>query len=180
MNFLPKRIMTECRIRRIEEKMRKDNEKFRDSKDNILDYTFTWQAFDISFLKEIILEANIIDDPENVIASDDKDLMIKAVLYICLLPDENFIIKYRKIIERYLLRYPEEVIKICERLKITSGSYENRYDEMTNTALSTALINAYLSALQGISNLYTESEEYELARSLKKDDRPIIRVLLYK
>ena len=84
---------------------------------------FTWEAFDLTFLKSII-EASDIKDKDIYLETDDKDIVIGCITNnICSLPDSKFISEYRNIIDNVLLpKYDTQVDEICKALYITERS----------------------------------------------------------
>ncbi len=144
---------------------------------------FSWGNFDITFLKEIIKATDNVDDAELFLGTDDKDAVIACVNSICSYPDKSFITRYRQLIEQYvLIQYPEEIKKICKSLNIISRSYNEKQAEMTRKAMSSSLINAYISALLSISGLAVRESEYsnfKYTRALNMADTKIEDIPLY-
>ena len=59
--------------------------------------TFSWEKFDLAFLKEIIKATDDIEDIDLYLRSNDKDIVVSCVNMICDHPDKKFIMKYRQI-----------------------------------------------------------------------------------
>ena len=84
---------------------------------------FSWDNFDVSFLKEIIRATAEVEDKDLFLATDDKDAIIRCVNDICDYPENRFAMQYRQIIEQnVLIYYPKEVKKICKANNITDRS----------------------------------------------------------
>lgn len=143
---------------------------------------FSWSGFDATFLKEII-KASELKDAELYIESDDIDVLAGCVNNICSIPDEKFVMKYRQIIEQYLiLNYKEEVLKICKSLNITANSYNDKQILMTKKALSTNLIHAYIAAIYSIHGMDIRDSEYSTfryTRALNMAETKVENVPLY-
>lgn len=128
--------------------------------------TFSWMKFDPAFLKTILLATEEFNDIQDDIREEDDIIgLVSKMNIICPYPDKKFIMKYRTIIEQDLLKnYPEEVRKICKFLNISGASFNIKQANMTKKVLSSSLINAYISALENISGLDAELNEYSKFR----------------
>lgn len=121
---------------------------------------FSWDGFDVTFLKEIV-RASGIEDADLYINSDDADALAGCVHSICGYPDKKFVMKYRQIIEQYLiLNYKDEVQRICKSLNITARSYNEKQSLLTKHVMSASLIHAYLAAIFNIKGLDIPEHEY--------------------
>lgn len=144
---------------------------------------FTWNNFDLTFIKEIINATDNFEDKDLYLLSEDKDILVSCINTICDYPDKQFVIKYRGIIEQYLLlNYPEEIKKICKALNICSKSFNEKQAVLTKKAMSASLINAYVSAILNISGLQIDSSEYSsfrYTRAINMADTKIEEVPLY-
>lgn len=126
---------------------------------------FTWDNFDITFLKEIIKSTEDVEDKELYLRTEDKDAIIGCVNDICGYPDRSFIMRYRNLIDQYVLvYYPEEVKKICKAEKIVSRSFNEKQALLTRKKLTNNLVNAYIAALLNISGLDIRDYEYSSFR----------------
>ena len=126
---------------------------------------FTWDNFDITFLKEIIKSTEDVEDKELYLRTEDKDAVIGCVNDICGYPDRSFIMRYRNLIDQYVLvYYPEEVKKICKAEKIVSRSFNEKQALLTRKKLTNNLVNAYIAALLNISGLDIRDYEYSSFR----------------
>lgn len=125
---------------------------------------FSWSGFDSTFLKEII-KASGTADADLYINSDDEDVLAGCVYNICSYPDRKFVMKYRQIIEQYLiLNYKDEVVRICKSLNITARSYNEKQSLMTKHVLSASLINAYVAAILSVEGMDIRDSEYSTFR----------------
>lgn len=125
---------------------------------------FSWERFDIDFLKEIIRRSPG-EDADLYLQSDDKDDVLAYVNSLYTFPDRRFIIKYRTLIERCLFpRYPEEVRKICRSMNLTGLSLNDCHIALCRKALSENLANAYIAALYSISGLPVSEQAYSTFR----------------
>ena len=125
---------------------------------------FSWNGFDPTFLKEII-KASGIKNADLYINSGDENDLAGCVYNICKYPDRKFIMNYRCIIEQYLiLKYKDEVLKICKSLNIVAGNYDQMKTIMTKRALSMDLINAYIAAILSISGSNIPESSYSTFR----------------
>lgn len=124
---------------------------------------FNWIRFDTTFLLEIIAASDL---PEKIKQSalenlDDKEYLVSKFNGICQLPDRQFVIKYRNIIEQKVLKHQKsEVRKICKALNIYGASHNELQIKMSQKPTSTSLINAYVIALQAIGGSDVELDEY--------------------
>lgn len=145
--------------------------------------TFSWEKFDLAFLKEIIKATDDVEDTDLYLRSNDKDIVVSCVNMICDHPDKKFVMKYRQIIEQYVLvNYPEEVKNICKSLNISSRSFNEKQSMMTKKAMSASLINAYVAALLNISGMTIYPSEYSsfrYTRSLNMAETKIEEIPLY-
>lgn len=124
---------------------------------------FTWENFDSRFLMEIIENS---DKPEEFKksareCSDDKERLVSKMNLICPVPTENFIYRYRPIIEQDCLKfYKGTMNKIFKALNITGNSFNEKQIKLSKKASSNSLIKAYAGALYEISGLEVELTEY--------------------
>ena len=127
---------------------------------------FSWEKFDQSFLKTVLLASDEFkDDHEDIKQEDDIIGLVARMNIICDYPDKKFIMKYRNIIEQDLLKhYPEEVRKICKSVGITGASFNIKQANMTKKPLSASLIGAYIAALLDISGMDIALNEYSRFR----------------
>lgn len=138
---------------------------------------FTWEAFDISFLKSIIEAADDVEDKELYLNTDDKDAIIGCVNCICEYPNKRFIYDYRNIIENELLpKYENQVVEICKALKITERSRNGRLTALGKKKTTDTLVNAYEAALLSISGLSVQPQEYSNFRYTKTLDMQATKV----
>lgn len=114
---------------------------------------FTWEKFDPSFLKTVLLASDeFADEHDDIKEEDDIIGLVARMNVICDYPDKKFVLKYRSIIEQDLLKhYPEEVRKICKAIGITGSSFNIKQANMTKKPLSASLIGAYITAILNIS-----------------------------
>ena len=83
---------------------------------------FSWEGFDPSFLRSIIMATDEEPNKERYRKTDDKDVLCSRVSRICSASDYKFIKKYRSIIENEVLSlYREPVKNICRALKMPIG-----------------------------------------------------------
>ncbi len=122
---------------------------------------FTWEAFDLTFLKSII-EASDIKDKDIYLETDDKDIIIGCITNnICSLPDSKFISEYRNIIDNVLLpKYDTQVDEICKALYITERSRNGKLITLCKKKTTTTLVRAYEAALYSISGLAIQPQDY--------------------
>lgn len=131
---------------------------------------FSWSIFDIKFLREII-NASDIDDKELYLATDDIDIIVSAVNYICSYPNDRFIKKYRQVIEHFLLpAYKDEVAKICKVLNITERANDKRLQALAKKPTSNTLIEAYCVAILNIFGYDIPEQYYSTFRFTKSID----------
>ncbi len=144
---------------------------------------FSWNNFDVTFLKEIISATDDVEDKELYLATDDKDAIISCVNEICDYPDQKFVMQYRQIIEQQvLIYYPKEVKKICKANNITDRSFNEKQSKMCQKKMSGTMANAYCAALLNISGLEIRDYEYSnfrYTRSLNMSETKIEDVPLY-
>lgn len=146
--------------------------------------TFTWEKFDPSFLKAVLLASEEFEDEYDEIRNEDDVYGLCAMMNsICDFPDRRFIMNYRAVIEQDLLKnYPDEIRKICKALKITGTSFNIKQAALTRKATSTSLINAYISALLDISGIETvlnENSKFRYTVSLNMAQTPVAQVPLH-
>lgn len=145
--------------------------------------TFSWDNFDMTFLKEIIKSTDDIEDKELYLASEDKDVIIGCVNTVCDFPDKRFIMNYRPVIEQFLLiYYQDEVKKICKSLNIAARSYNEKQAMMTKKAMTATLINSYIAAMLSISGMEVREYEYSnyrYTRSLNMKETKVEDIPLY-
>lgn len=145
--------------------------------------SFTWNNFDLTFLKEVLSASEDIEDKGLFLSSDDKDIIVSYINSICDYPNKQFVMKYRSIIEQYLLlSYPEEVKNICKSLNIISRSFNEKQALLTKKPLSASLINSYISAMLNISGLQVDPSEYssfKYTRALNMSETKIEEIPLY-
>lgn len=150
---------------------------------------FSWESFDLSFLKSLIKRdcINNQKDKETVdlyLESDDKDVIAGYVYNnICDYPSRRFIYDNKDIIENELLmHYEEQVAKICKALKITERSRNGRMVALANKKKTDLLANAYEAAILEISGLSIQSQEYSnyrYTRTIDLKSTQIEKVPLY-
>ena len=145
---------------------------------------FTWEKFDPSFLKAVLLASEEFEDEYDEIRNEDDVYGLCAMMNrICDFPDRRFIMNYRAVIEQDLLKnYPDEIRKICKALKITGSSFNIKQAALTRKATSTSLINAYISALLDISGRETvlnENSKFRFTVSLNMAQTPVAQVPLH-
>ena len=144
---------------------------------------FTWEAFDLTFLKSII-EASDINDKDIYLETDDKDIVIGCITNnICSLPDSKFISEYRNIIDNVLLpKYDTQVDEICKALYITERSRNGKLITLCKKKTTTTLVRAYEAALYSISGLAIQPQDYstfKYTKSLDMKSTKIEEVPLY-
>lgn len=143
---------------------------------------FSWSGIDTTFLKEII-KASDIKDKDLYLESDDADALAGCVSTIAAYPDRKFIMKYRRIIEEYLIfNYHNEVRKICKSMNIDANNYNEKQIILTEKPLSQNLINAYEAAILNIQGMDVSESEYSsfrYTRSLNMPETEIEDVPLY-
>ena len=144
---------------------------------------FTWEAFDLTFLKSII-EASDIKDKDIYLETDDKDIIIGCITNnICSLPDSKFISEYRNIIDNVLLpKYDTQVDEICKALYITERSRNGKLITLCKKKTTTTLVRAYEAALYSISGLAIQPQDYstfKYTKSLDMKSTKIEEVPLY-
>lgn len=59
--------------------------------------SFSWEGFDPSFLRSIIMATDEVPNKERYRKTDDKDVLVSRVNRICSAPDYKFINRYRSI-----------------------------------------------------------------------------------
>ena len=145
--------------------------------------SFTWNNFDLTFLKEILRATDDVEDKELYLWSEDKDIIVSCINTFCDYPNKQFVMKYRGVIEQYLLlNYPEEVKNICKSLNIISRSFNEKQALMTKKAMSASLINAYMSAMLNISGLQIDPSEYSnfrYTRAMNMSETKVEEIPLY-
>ncbi len=128
---------------------------------------FSWEKFDSSFIKEVLLASDKANEYKGLIDAADDDIYILSGLMkgICEYPDRDFIRNYRSIIEQSLLKnYPDEVRKICKAANISGVNYNTKQSNMTKKPLSPTLIHAYITAILNISGKDIPLNEYSKFR----------------
>lgn len=144
-----------------------------------------WTKFDTSFLLEIIMASDLPEKSKLAAKefSDDKEYLVNKMNRICQVPDKQFILKYRTIIEQKVLKYQKaEVTKICRALNILANSSNEKQIKMTKKATSASLIRAYITALYNISGSDVELTEFSKFKStvaINMNETPIEEVPLY-
>ena len=92
---------------------------------------FSWENFGTAFLKEVIRVTDNIDNKDLYMATDDLQALIGCMNTICDMPDRNFVMKYRQIIEHYVLSYyPDEIKKICAADNIVDRNFNKKQEKM--------------------------------------------------
>lgn len=138
---------------------------------------FTWEAFDMSFLKSIIEATDDVENKELYLEMDDKDVIVGCVNCICDYPNKRFIYDYRNIIDNELLpRYDKQVEVICKALKITERSRNGRLTALSKKKTTDTLANAYEAALLSISGFHIQPQEYSNFRYTKTLDMKATKI----
>lgn len=144
---------------------------------------FSWEGFDPSFLRSIIMATDEEPNKERYRKTDDKDVLCSRVSRICSAPDYKFIKKYRSIIENEVLSlYREPVKNICRALKMPIGKDHDRLARLSERRFTQSLAEAYCAALYEISGFSLEPEDYSSYRhtkSLNMRETKIEEVPLY-
>ena len=129
---------------------------------------FSWEGFDSSFLKSIILATDEEPNKERYRKTDDKDVLCSRVNRICTAPDYKFIKRYRSIIENEVLSlYKEPVKNICRALNMPIGKDHDRLVRLSERRFTQSLAEAYCAALYEISGFSLEPEDYSSYRHTK-------------
>ena len=129
---------------------------------------FSWEGFDSSFLKSIILATDEEPNKERYRKTDDKDVLCSRVNRICTVPDYKFIKRYRSIIENEVLSlYKEPVKNICRALNMPIGKDHDRLVRLSERRFTQSLAEAYCAALYEISGFSLEPEDYSSYRHTK-------------
>lgn len=137
---------------------------------------FSWESFDISFLRAVI-QASDIEDKELYLDSDDKDAIVGCVMAISDYPTKKFIYEYRSIIDNELLpMYERQVAEICKALKITERSRNERLIALAKKKTTDSLVNAYEAAILSISGMAIQPQEYGSFRYTKTLDMKLTQV----
>lgn len=144
---------------------------------------FSWNNFDVSFLKELIKATDDVEDKELYLATDDKDAIISCVNDICDYPTPKFVMQYRQIIEQHVLfYYPEEIKKICKANNITDRSYNVKQIKMCQKRMSGTMLNSYCAALLSISGMEIRDYDYSnfrYTRTLNMSETKVEDISLY-
>jgi len=145
--------------------------------------SFSWEGFDPSFLRSIIMATDEVPNKERYRKTDDKDVLVSRVNRICSAPDYKFINRYRSIIENEVFSlYREPVKNICRALKMSIGKDHDRLARLSERRFTQSLAEAYCAALYEISGLSLEPEDYSSFRhtkSLNMKETRIEEVPLY-
>ena len=145
--------------------------------------SFSWEGFDPSFLRSIIMATDEVPNKERYRKTDDKDVLVSRVNRICSAPDYKFINRYRSIIENEVFSlYREPVKNICRALKMPIGKDHDRLARLSERRFTQSLAEAYCAALYEISGLSLEPEDYSSFRhtkSLNMKETRIEEVPLY-
>lgn len=129
---------------------------------------FSWEGFDPSFLRSIIMATDEVPNKERYRKTDDKDVLVSRVNRICSAPDYKFINRYRSIIENEVFSlYREPVKNICRALKMPIGKDHDRLARLSERRFTQSLAEAYCAALYEISGLSLEPEDYSSFRHTK-------------
>lgn len=132
---------------------------------------FTWDSFDMTFLKAIITATDEIEYKDLFLKTNDKNAVVGCVNSICDYPNRRFIYDYRNIIDNELLpKYEKQVGEICKALKITEKSRNGRLSALAKKKTTDTLVNAYVAALLSISGLAVQTQEYSNFRYTKTLD----------
>ena len=130
--------------------------------------SFSWEGFDPSFLRSIIMATDEVPNKERYRKTDDKDVLVSRVNRICSAPDYKFINRYRSIIENEVFSlYREPVKNICRALKMPIGKDHDRLARLSERRFTQSLAEAYCAALYEISGLSLEPEDYSSFRHTK-------------
>ncbi len=130
--------------------------------------SFSWEGFDPSFLRSIIMATDEVSNKERYRKTDDKDVLVSRVNRICTAPDYKFIKRYRSIIENEVLSlYKEPVKNICRALNMPIGKDHDRLVRLSERRFTQSLAEAYCAALYEISGLSLEPEDYSSYRHTK-------------
>ena len=126
---------------------------------------FNWNKYDAQFLEELVFASDLsdMDKKKATFAVDDHDVDMLANIMnnICTIPDREFVMKYRRIIEQsLLLRYPDQVKDICKVIGITSDTYNEKQKKMCEKATTSTLIRAYITAMMNINGMSIPMNEY--------------------
>lgn len=145
---------------------------------------FTWEKFDPSFLKAVLLASEEFQDNYEEIKNEEDVCGLCAMMNrICTYPDKRFVMNYRAVIEQDLLKnYPDEIRKICKALKINGSTFNIRQAALTRKATSTSLIDAYVAAILDISGKETvlnENSKFRYTVSLNMAQTPVAQVPLH-
>lgn len=129
---------------------------------------FSWEGFDLSFLKSIIAATEDVRRKESYLKTDDKDRLCACMNMICSYPDLRFAEKYRRIIENELLcHYKEPVKNICRALHMPVGKDHDRLARLSEHTFTDSLAEAYCAALLEISGMSVDPEDYSSYRHTK-------------
>ncbi|MBP3805336.1 MAG: DEAD/DEAH box helicase [Oribacterium sp.] len=148
---------------------------------------FNWSTMNLDFMRAVILASPYAEEFKPKMDScDDEDAPDRFASFmnkICAYPDNNFIYRYRNVIERHLLRkYPEVCKEIFRVMNIPMGSMNERLDKLYKKSTSSSLADCYSKALLRISGLNAPINEYSKFKYLVSVDMkntPVEEVPLY-
>lgn len=107
---------------------------------------FDWSYFDEEFLHEIVFNDKTPSEKQLEEDTYIKDILVSAVSDIAVVPNQDFVIRYREEIEQLFLRKHPRLVYEVFKLN-TSSNYLTELERKEQEPLTTGLVTSYLKAL---------------------------------
>jgi superfamily II DNA or RNA helicase len=109
---------------------------------------FTWENFGDNFIAGVLKSPQTESTFHLALQETERDLLLAAMHNLCAMPDKQFVLRYRKEIEAYLLGdHPEIIESICKAIDIESTGLANQLQVLRTLPSSSSLLGAYVRAL---------------------------------
>ena len=107
---------------------------------------FDWSNFNGDFLEAVVYSPKTDKDIQPVAKPNDADMLIASMNLICLAPDTDFVMTYRREIEdKFFRNYPDVVKGVTKSLN--DANYLNVINELSRQEMTSTLAAMYVKAL---------------------------------
>lgn len=141
---------------------------------------FTWTNFSVEFLNSVLTSSKAPNKVKLLEPIDDKEFLVERMQLLTKTPFENFVLRFRNEIEKYILPEQDELVSIFDGIngRTYFGSAWNQKTEMIEVlkkkGYTSTLIGAYINLLYKIGTKTEFSSVVSLYRkpitiALKKE-----------
>lgn len=119
---------------------------------------FTWSNFDPEFIINVVYSGKTKNEQRPARKTEDTDILIPSMEKICPYPTNEFVMKYREEIEKYLLKTrPECVVSIYKKQSNSRSSskitnYLGMLNYLAARPLTSTLLTSYINVLEDIGS----------------------------